>query len=107
MRALQPMSPTSFAELLDPPPAEKPSVSKSKTKSKTASHPLPAPVPPDPRRRPSLPPMATIEPRLRQRLRRGRTDVERAIDLHGLRQDEGACAASSPKPNATGPNLCS
>jgi DNA-nicking Smr family endonuclease len=29
-----------------------------------------------------------IEPRLRQRLRRGRTDIDSAVDLHGLRQDE-------------------
>lgn len=38
--------------------------------------------------RPGIPPLAQIEPRLRQRLRRGRTDVDAAIDLHGMRQVE-------------------
>jgi DNA-nicking Smr family endonuclease len=35
-----------------------------------------------------MPPLAEIEPRLRMRLRRGHSDVDRAIDLHGLRQME-------------------
>lgn len=48
-----------------------------------------APAPPPPPARPrAAPPLMQIEPRLRQRLRRGRTDIDRAIDLHGLRQDE-------------------
>ena len=44
-----------------------------------------APKPPP---RPPILPLTQIEPRLRQRLRRGRSDIDRAIDLHGLRQDE-------------------
>jgi DNA-nicking Smr family endonuclease len=44
--------------------------------------------PPKPPVRPPVPPLTQIEPRLRQRLRRGRSDIDRAVDLHGLRQDE-------------------
>ncbi|MCO5090495.1 Smr/MutS family protein [Bosea sp. (in: a-proteobacteria)] len=38
------------------------------------------------------PPLAPLERRLRTQLRRGRQDVDAAIDLHGLRQDEAHLA---------------
>ena len=76
MRSLPPVP--DFAVLLDPPA--------------TRPEPMPpasVPAPQVQKPRPKMPPpLAQIEPRLRQRLRRGRTDVERAIDLHGLRQEE-------------------
>ncbi len=38
--------------------------------------------------KPSAPPLAPLERRLRLQLRRGRQGVEAVIDLHGMRQDE-------------------
>lgn len=34
------------------------------------------------------PPLAPLERRMRQRLSRGRVDIDATVDLHGLRQDE-------------------
>jgi DNA-nicking Smr family endonuclease len=41
---------------------------------------------------PSLPGLAQLDPRLRQKLARGRTDVDAVIDLHGMRQQEAHAA---------------
>ena len=38
--------------------------------------------------KPSLPPLAPIEPRVRKKLSRGQIRVDAALDLHGFRQDE-------------------
>lgn len=38
--------------------------------------------------RTNVPPLAPLERRLRQKLSRGQRDVDAALDLHGLRQDE-------------------
>ncbi|WP_230531710.1 Smr/MutS family protein [Microvirga roseola] len=45
---------------------------------------LPPRLPP----KPSLPPLAPVERKTLQALRRGRKDVDGAIDLHGMRQEE-------------------
>lgn len=47
-------------------------------------------APPEPPKslKPSVPPLAPLERRLRQKLSRGQRDVDAALDLHGLRQDE-------------------
>jgi DNA-nicking Smr family endonuclease len=50
-----------------------------------APAPRPAPLAPA---KPSAPPLAPLERRLRQRLARGRHPVDAVIDLHGLRQIE-------------------
>ena len=39
-----------------------------------------------------LPPLAPLERKLKQKLSRGRTTADAAIDLHGLRQDEALSA---------------
>ena len=41
---------------------------------------------------PSIPPLAPLEKRLRQRLSRGQTPIDSVIDLHGMRQDEAHAA---------------
>jgi DNA-nicking Smr family endonuclease len=41
---------------------------------------------------PSLPTLAQLDRRLRQKLARGRTDVDAVIDLHGMRQQEAHAA---------------
>ncbi len=49
----------------------------------------PAPqIPPKPAPAATLPGLAPLDRRLRQRLTRGRTDVDAVIDLHGLTQQE-------------------
>jgi len=50
-----------------------------------APAPAPAPLPPP---KPALPPLAPVERRTLQALRRGRKDVDSVIDLHGMRQEE-------------------
>ena len=40
----------------------------------------------------TLPPLAPLERKLKQKLSRGRTTADAAIDLHGLRQDEALSA---------------
>ena len=47
----------------------------------------PAPPPP-PKAAPTIPPLAPLEKRLRQRLSRGAQPIDSVIDLHGKRQDE-------------------
>ncbi|WP_243369072.1 Smr/MutS family protein [Microvirga solisilvae] len=47
----------------------------------------PPPLPP-PQKKPSLPPLAPVERKTLQALRRGRKDVDSVIDLHGMRQEE-------------------
>lgn len=41
-----------------------------------------------PPKRPSAPPLAPIERRLKRELRRGRAEIDAALDLHGLTQAE-------------------
>lgn len=49
---------------------------------------LPPPLPSPPKPKPAVPPLAPLERRTRQALRRGKREVDGVIDLHGLRQDE-------------------
>ena len=58
--------------------------------SSPATAPVAPPVPPKPR--PALPPMAPLERKLKQKLSRGRSTADAAIDLHGYRQDEALSA---------------
>lgn len=44
------------------------------------------------RQKPASPPLAPLERRMRIQLRRGRLEIEAAIDLHGMRQDEAHVA---------------
>ena len=54
---------------------------------------IPAPLlPAPPMPRPSLPPLAPLERKLKQKLSRGRITADAAIDLHGLRQGEAHIA---------------
>ncbi|MBB4038904.1 DNA-nicking Smr family endonuclease [Microvirga flocculans] len=61
---------------------------------KTATAPVPqiaAPAPvlsPLPPPKPALPPLAPVERKTLQALRRGRKEVDSVIDLHGMRQEE-------------------
>jgi DNA-nicking Smr family endonuclease len=60
-----------------------------------AAAPVTAAVPPPPIRppqRPSLPNLAPLERRARQKLARGNIPVDAALDLHGLRQQEAHVA---------------
>jgi DNA-nicking Smr family endonuclease len=41
---------------------------------------------------PGAPPVGVIEPKLRQKLGRGRVPIEGTLDLHGMRQDEAFAA---------------
>lgn len=41
---------------------------------------------------PAKPPVGVIEPRLRQKLGRGRVPIDGTLDLHGMRQDEAYAA---------------
>lgn len=50
------------------------------------------PAPPPPRRGRTLPPLSGIEKGLARDLRRGRTEVDGRIDLHGMRQAEAHAA---------------
>ncbi len=45
-------------------------------------------LPKPPRARTTMPPLAPLERKLKQKLSRGRTTADAAIDLHGYRQDE-------------------
>ena len=47
---------------------------------------------PAPTAKAALPPLAPLERKLKQKLSRGRTTADAAIDLHGLRQDEALSA---------------
>jgi DNA-nicking Smr family endonuclease len=53
---------------------------------------LPPYIPPQSRPRSGPPPLAPIERKLMQRITRGRTEIESAIDLHGMRQSEAQAA---------------
>lgn len=55
--------------------------SETRGASQSAAEPQPAKVP-------ATLPLAPLERRLKQRLARGRTEVDASVDLHGLRQDE-------------------
>lgn len=70
-----------------PPPPTVPS------RPRVAPEALPAPVPPSPHvPRASLPPLAPLERKLKQKLSRGRMTADAAIDLHGLYQAEAHAA---------------
>ncbi|MCG7392734.1 Smr/MutS family protein [Microvirga sp. ACRRW] len=56
---------------------------------------LPAPLPAPQPKKPSLPPLAPVERKTLQALRRGRKDVDSVIDLHGMRQEEAHFALIS------------
>jgi len=51
--------------------------------------------PPLPFRKPATPPLAPVERKTLQALRRGRKDVDSVIDLHGMRQEEAHFALLS------------
>jgi len=57
-----------------------------------ARAPAPSPIPAEPptgrRAKPSTPPLAPIERRLKRELARGRAPIDAALDLHGLTQAE-------------------
>ncbi|WP_353183405.1 Smr/MutS family protein [Bosea sp. (in: a-proteobacteria)] len=57
---------------------------------------------------PGAPPLAPLERRLRTQLRRGRQEVEAAIDLHGMRQDEAHLALRGflRREQARGTRIC-
>jgi DNA-nicking Smr family endonuclease len=63
-----------------------------------AQSPAPKPVPRiampsyQPAGTPGKPPIGVIEPRLRQKLGRGRVPIDGTLDLHGMRQDEAFVA---------------
>jgi DNA-nicking Smr family endonuclease len=54
----------------------------------------PAPVPPVPQQKPSPPPLQPLDRRTRQRLARGREQIDARFDLHGLTQAEAHAALS-------------
>jgi DNA-nicking Smr family endonuclease len=45
-------------------------------------------APPPPLSIPDLPPLAPLDRRARQKIARGRRDIEARIDLHGMKQNE-------------------
>jgi DNA-nicking Smr family endonuclease len=68
------------------PPVPEPEVkAETAPAPKAALPPLPAPAP---NLKPALPPLAPVERKTLQALRRGKRDVDSVIDLHGMRQDE-------------------
>lgn len=69
----------------EPEPEAKSAVAPAPTMSLASSL---APAPPPPQTKPSLPPLAPVERKTIQALRRGRKDVDSVIDLHGMRQEE-------------------
>ncbi len=60
----------------------------AKTISPKVAAPKPAILQPPAPKKPAEPPLAPLERKLKQRLSRGRTTADAAIDLHGFRQDE-------------------
>jgi DNA-nicking Smr family endonuclease len=68
--------------LPEPEPGEAPVPGPAVVSSPPAPPSLPAPA------KPVLPPLAPVERRTLQALRRGRRDVDSVIDLHGMRQEE-------------------
>lgn len=76
----------------EPEPEAKPAAASVPQVRLAPAAPLPAPVPP---KKPALPPLAPVERKTLQALRRGRKDVDSVIDLHGLRQEEAHFALIS------------
>jgi DNA-nicking Smr family endonuclease len=74
----------------EPEPEAKPATAPAPVTAKLA----PA-LPPLPSAKPALPPMAPVERKTLQALRRGRKDVDSVIDLHGMRQEEAHFALLS------------
>src|SRR5262249_48344666 len=69
------------------PPAAPPAPPPPPTRAKTSTTP-----PYQPPQTPGRPPSGVIEPRLRQKLGRGRVPIDGTLDLHGMRQDEAFLA---------------
>jgi len=67
----------------EPEPDEKP----AKTPAPALTSPAPV-LPPLPTQKPALLPLAPVERKTLQALRRGRKEVDSVIDLHGMRQEE-------------------
>ncbi|WP_201829085.1 Smr/MutS family protein [Microvirga zambiensis] len=73
----------------EPEPGEAPAPKPALAPPSPVLHPLPVPA------KPALPPLAPVERRTLQALRRGRKDVDSVIDLHGMRQEEAHFALLS------------
>lgn len=79
-RSVTPLDPARAADILAEPPEEvAPPAPKSAPKP-AAAKPMKVTAPPPP-------PLAPLEKRLRQRLSRGKVEVDARLDLHGLTQD--------------------
>ena len=74
----------------EPEPEDKPATAPAPV----VAAPRPA-QPPLPSSKPTMPPLAPVERRTLQALRRGRKDVDSVIDLHGMRQEEAHFALLS------------
>ncbi|HZH11376.1 MAG TPA: Smr/MutS family protein [Microvirga sp.] len=70
------------------PPEPEPELKPATTPAPPVRLSPPAPLPAPPQKKPSLPPLASLERKTLQALRRGRKEVDSVIDLHGLRQEE-------------------
>jgi DNA-nicking Smr family endonuclease len=82
-RNVQPMK----GKVLPPEPEHEPEAETATAPAPQVLVASPAPLPPPPKK-PSLPPLAPVERKTLQALRRGRKDVDSVIDLHGMRQEE-------------------
>lgn len=76
------------------PPEPEPEAKSVMAPAPAATKPPPA-LPPVPAPKPALPPLAPVERKTLQALRRGRKDVDSVIDLHGMRQEEAHFALLS------------
>ncbi|MGN6573687.1 MAG: Smr/MutS family protein [Pseudolabrys sp.] len=95
-RVLWTMVTKSVAPMRDPlPDVEEPATSAADEKPavKRARAPAPAAAPPPPPK-PSAPPLQTLDRRTRQRVARGREQIDARFDLHGLTQSEAHDALS-------------
>lgn len=82
-RNVQPMK----GKVLPPEPEHEPEAETATAPAPQVLVTSPAPLSPPPKK-PSLPPLAPMERKTLQALRRGRKDVDSVIDLHGMRQEE-------------------
>ncbi len=76
----------------EPEPEDKPAPATAPAPVVAAPRPAPPPLPSS---KPAMPPLAPVERRTLQALRRGRKDVDSVIDLHGMRQEEAHFALLS------------
>jgi DNA-nicking Smr family endonuclease len=70
------------------PPEPEPEQKAATAPAPPIAAPAPALSPVPPQAKPTLPPLAPVERRTLQALRRGRKEVDSVIDLHGMRQEE-------------------